>query len=93
MGASNREITAADDCRISQFVASAFNFLRVARVKLKGTFFSIGLDEFNGDDAAASIADEAFDESGFVHGDEESGLSPCGLIIAHGGQKSNGLND
>ena len=76
MGASNGEITAAYDCRISQFVASAFNFLRVARVKLQRTSFAIGLDEFNGDDAAASIADEAFDESGFVHGDEDVGSRP-----------------
>ena len=76
MGASNGEITAADDCGISQFIASAFNFLRVARIKLQGTLFAIGLDEFNGDDAAASIADEAFDESGFVHGDEDVGSRP-----------------
>ena len=68
MGASNGEITAAYDCRISQFIASAFNFLRVARIKLQGTLFAIGLNEFNGDNAAASIVDEIFDESGFVHG-------------------------
>ena len=89
MGASNGEITTADDCRISQFVAGAFNFLGIKRVELKGTLFSIGLDEFNGDDAAASIADEAFDESGFVHGSMK-GARACGIIIAHGGQKSNG---
>ena len=76
MGASNGEITTADDCRISQFIASAFNFLRVARVKLQRALFSIGLDEFNGDDAAASIANKTFDESGFIHGDEDVGSRP-----------------
>ena len=92
MGASNGEITTADDCRISQFVASAFNFLGIKGIELNVALFSIGLNEINADDAATSIVNEAFDDSGFVHGSMK-GARACGLIIAHGGQKSNGLND
>ena len=75
-----------------QFVAGAFDFLGIKGIKLQRALIAIGLNEINGNNAAASIVDEAFDESGFVHGSMK-GARACGLIIAHGGQKSNGLND
>lgn len=48
--------------------ASAFNFLRIKWIELKLSVLTIGLDEFNANDAAASLKDELLDESGFVHG-------------------------
>jgi hypothetical protein len=42
--------------------------LGIQRIKLDGALIAIGLDEINADNAAASIMDEAFDQSGFVHG-------------------------
>jgi len=59
-----------------QCIAGAFNFLSVQRIKLDGALIAIGLNEINADDAAASIMDEGFDESGFVHGLMMAGSRP-----------------
>lgn len=66
--ASNGEVAAADDGRILQSMTSAFNFLRVARIKLKLALFSIELDELNGNNAATSSEDKFFDFGSLVHG-------------------------
>lgn len=62
---SHCKVAAADDAGLLQGVASAFNFLRVAGVELQLADAAIGLDEFNADDAAACVADEALDNVGF----------------------------
>lgn len=65
---SNGEITAANNGMILQCIAGAFNFLGIQRIKLDGALIAVLLNEINADNAAASIMDEAFNESGFVHG-------------------------
>jgi len=64
------EITAAHDVGLRSRRAGAFDFLPVAGVKLDGTKAAVKLDESNGNDAAASVVDELFNESGFVHEEE-----------------------
>ena len=59
-------------------MASAFDFLRVAGVELKLAHGAIGLDEFDADDGAASIEDEALDDVGF------------GLGLEHGCSEQDG---
>jgi len=63
-------------------MARAFDLLRVTRVELQGTGLAVGFDELHADDRSACVEDELLDEGGFVHGDEDSGLSPC--VIDHG---------
>lgn len=70
---SNCKITAAHDIGLFQGVASAFDFLRVARVELQLAGSAIKLGKFHADDAAASIVDEALDQSSFGLGLEHGG--------------------
>lgn len=65
------EITATNDGRFLTGSASAFNFLRVARIELKLTESSISLDKFHADDVGTSVKDELLDDGGFVHGRRE----------------------
>ena len=51
-----------------QCMAGAFDLLSVQRIKLQGALIAVLLNEINADNAAASIMDEGFDQSGFVHG-------------------------
>jgi len=62
---SNCKVAAADDAGLLQSVASALHFLRIKGVELQLTDRTIGLDEFDADDGAASIEDEALDDVGF----------------------------
>ena len=66
--ASNGEVTAADDRRLGAGLASAFNFLAVARVEAKRADRAVLLDELYANDGGASVEDELADEGGFVHG-------------------------
>jgi hypothetical protein len=68
--ASNGEVAAADDAGLFQRVASALDFLRVARVELQGTERAVSFEELHADDAGASGENESFDLGGFVHGKE-----------------------
>ena len=74
---SNGKITAAHDAGLLQCVASAFHFLRVARVELQATEAAIKLGELNGNDAGFSVVDEALDDVGLglglEHGCSEQG--------------------
>ena len=75
------KITAADDVGLLQGVASAFDFLRIARVELQAAEAAIKLGELNGNDAGLSVVDEALNDVGFglglKHGWEANGrLAP-----------------
>jgi hypothetical protein len=59
---SNGEVTAADDARRLESVASAFNFLGVTRVKLKLAKAAVSLAELYGNNGRASVKDEALDQ-------------------------------
>jgi len=78
--ASNAEIAAADDGRKLAGLASAFDFLGVARVEAKLTLRAISLDEGDGNDGRTSFVDELANEGGFVHGLKE-GASRLELTI------------
>lgn len=47
--------------------ASAFDFLAVAGVELKGAESAVSFDELYGNDAGACIENELLDEGGSVH--------------------------
>ena len=75
--ASNGEVAAADDAGLFQRVASALDFLGVARVELERARRAVSLEELHADDAGASITNELANFGGLVHG-KRSGcrLSP-----------------
>ena len=60
--ASDGEVTAADNARRFESVASAFDFLGVTRVKLKLAKAAVSLAELYGNNGRASIKDEALDQ-------------------------------
>jgi hypothetical protein len=64
----NRKVTTADDRRLAAGLASAFNFLAIARVEAKRADGAVLLDELHAHDGRASVEDELADEGGFVHG-------------------------
>jgi hypothetical protein len=61
----NSEITAADNARSIESVASAFNLLGVTRVKLKLAKAAVSLAELYGNNGRASVKDKALDDFGF----------------------------
>ena len=63
--ACNGEITAADNAGRLESVASAFDFLGVARVKLKLAKAAVSLAELYGNNGRASVKDKALDDFGF----------------------------
>ena len=65
------EIPAADDGSLRSRQAGSFDFLPVAGVKLDAAGGAIQFVKHHGDDAAASVVDELFNESGFVHGKKQ----------------------
>ena len=71
---SNGKITAADDAGLCRRLASALDFLRVAGVELQAAEAAIKLGEFDADDGAASIEDEALDDVGFGLGLEHGSM-------------------
>ena len=64
--AGNAEVTAADNGRVLERMASPLDFLGVARVEAELPFLAIGFDELDGDDGAASIKDEALHQFSFA---------------------------
>ena len=68
--ASNGEVTAADNARSFESVASAFDLLGVAGVELQGADGAVNLAELYRDDAAASVLNEPLDEGSLVGSDE-----------------------
>ena len=78
--ASNGEVTAADNARSFESVASAFDLLGVAGVELQGADGAVNLAELYRDDAAASVLNEPLDEGSLVGSDEG----------AHGRKKKRG---
>ena len=68
--ASNGEVTAANNARRFESVASAFDFLGVAGVELQGADGAVNLEELYRDDAAASVLNEALDKGSLVGSDE-----------------------
>ena len=68
--ASNGEITAADNARRLESVASAFHLPGVPRIELQGTNGTVQLLELYRDDAAASVLDKALNKSSLVVSDE-----------------------
>ena len=66
--ASNGEVTAADNARSFESVASAFDLLGVTGVELQLTKAAVSLAELYGNNGRASIKDEAFNEVGFGNG-------------------------
>ena len=78
--ASDGEVTAADNARRFESVASAFDLLGVAGVELQGADGAVNLAELYRDDAAASVLDEPLDEGSLVGSDEG----------AHGRKKKRG---
>ena len=66
--AGDGKVTAADDRRLGTGLASAFDFLAVARVEAERADGTVLLDKFYAHDGRASIEDELADEGGFVHG-------------------------
>ena len=77
---SNGEITAADNARSFESVASAFDLLGVAGVELQGADGAVNLAELYRDDAAASVLNKPLDEGSLVGSDEG----------AHGRKKKRG---
>jgi len=78
--ASNGEVTAADNARSIESVASAFHLPGVPRIELQGTNGPVQLLELYRDDAAASVLDKALDKGSLVGSDEG----------AHGEKKKRG---
>ena len=76
----NSEITAADNARSIESVASAFHLPGVPRIELQGTNGPVQLLELYRDDAAASVLDKALNKSSLVGSDEG----------AHGKKKKRG---
>ena len=64
LSASNGEIPAANDAGRLKSMASAFDLLGIAGVELQLAKAAVSLAELNGDDAATSVEDEAFNEVG-----------------------------
>lgn len=71
--AGNGEVTTANNGRLLAGSASAFDFLRIARIELKLTESAISLDKLHADDVGTSVEDELLDDGGFVHGGRGSG--------------------
>jgi hypothetical protein len=64
-------------------VASALDFLGVARVELERARRAVSLEELHADDAGASVTNELADDGGFVHGEGRMvKLSPRCTMIA-----------
>ena len=80
LGACNGEITAADNARSIESVASAFHLPGVPRIELQGTNGPVQFLELYRDDAAASVLDKALDKGSLVGSDEG----------AHGEKKKRG---
>ena len=72
LGACNGEITAADNARSIESVASAFHLPGVPRIELQGTDGAIKLSEFHRDYAAASVLDKALNKSSLVGSDKRA---------------------
>jgi hypothetical protein len=72
LGACNGEITAADNARSIESVASAFHLPGVPRIELQGTNGPVQLLELYRDDAAASVLDKALNKSSLVGSDKRA---------------------
>jgi hypothetical protein len=70
--ASNGEVTAANDARRFESVASAFHLPGVPRIELQGTNGPVQLLELYRDDAAASVLDKALNKSSLVGSDKRA---------------------
>jgi len=66
--AGDGEVAATDDRGLGAGLASALDFLAVARVEAERADGTVLLDKFHAHDARASVEDELADEGGFVHG-------------------------
>jgi len=71
--AGHCKVAAANNGSIGRGLASAFDFLAVARIELDLAEAAVSLDEFHADDAAASVAKEAAHDGGFGCVTEEEG--------------------
>ena len=71
--AGHCKVAAANDGGIGRGLASAFDFLAVARIELDLAEAAVSLDEFHADDAATSVAKETAHDGGFGCVAEEVG--------------------